>query len=62
MYYLDCCVGTCKPLYFAFPVDEAVALKHVRILYVTHDFQSFYVHLLVTVITCQNYAQSIQCQ
>ena len=36
--YLDCCVGTWKPLYFTFPVDDALELKHVRISYVMYDF------------------------
>lgn len=36
---------------FGFPEDSAVAPKHVRILFVKYDFYSFYVHLLVTVLT-----------
>jgi hypothetical protein len=36
-YHQDDCVGTCKPFYFGFPQDGALALKHVGNLYVMYD-------------------------
>jgi hypothetical protein len=36
--YQECYVGTYMPLYFGFPEDNALALKHRRILYIIHNF------------------------
>jgi len=36
--YQECWFGTCTTLYFGFPEDGALALKHVGILCVVYDF------------------------
>jgi hypothetical protein len=36
--YQERCFGTCMSLYFGFPEDGALALKHVGILCVVYDF------------------------
>jgi hypothetical protein len=40
MHYTDC-VGTCKTTYFGYPEDVSLVLKHVEILYVMCERQSF---------------------
>jgi len=54
MSYQECCVAACKHFYIGFPEDGALMLKHVGILNVMCDFQSLYVHLLVTVVISVN--------
>ena len=45
--------------YFGFPENGALVLKRVGILYVTYDFEAFYVHLLLTALTCKKGALSM---
>jgi len=59
--YQERCLGTCTALCFGFPEDGALALKHVGILCAVYDFWSFYLHLLVYVIICEN-DESVICQ
>ena len=46
----------CNILYFELPKCGTIAVKHVRILYITYMFKSFYLYLMQLLISPKCFA------